>query len=46
MSRLHTDEDVLRLYEIWLRTGSRRAHGLLRQLGVDPAVVPVVSGAH
>ncbi len=46
MSRLHTDEDVLRLYEIWLRTGSRRAHGLLQQLGVDPAAVPVVSGAH
>ena len=24
------------LYEIWLKTGSRRAHGLLRQLGVRP----------
>jgi hypothetical protein len=46
MSRRHTDEDVLRLYEIWLRTGSRRAHGLLRQLGVDPAVVPVIDGAN
>ena len=32
----HTDADVLRLYEIWLKTGSRRAQGLLRGLGVDP----------
>ena len=36
MSYRHTDADVLRLYEIWLKTGSRRAHGLLRSLGVQP----------
>ncbi len=36
MSYRHTDADILRLYEIWLRTGSRRAHGLLEQLGVRP----------
>ncbi len=36
MSYRHTDADVLRLYEIWLKTGSRRAHGLLRGLGVQP----------
>lgn len=34
MSYRHTDADILRLYEIWLKTGSRRAHGLLEQLGV------------
>jgi len=28
--------DVLRLYELWLRTGSRRAERLLRRLGVEP----------
>lgn len=44
MSCRHSDRDVLRLYEIWLKTGSRRAYGLLRQLGVDAAVVPVASG--
>lgn len=44
MSYRHSDRDVLRLYEIWLKTGSRRAYGLLRQLGVDAAVVPVASG--
>jgi len=44
MSYRHSDRDVLRLYEIWLKTGSRRAYGLLRQLGVDAAVVPVAPG--
>lgn len=33
----HTDRDVLRLYEIWLKTGSRRSYQILRRLGVDPA---------
>jgi len=36
MSYRHTDADLLRLYEIWIKTGSRRAHGLLRRLGVQP----------
>jgi hypothetical protein len=36
MSCRHTDADLLRLYEMWLKTGSRRAHGLLRGLGVQP----------
>jgi len=33
----HTDSDVLRLYEIWLKTGSRRSYQILRRLGVEPA---------
>ena len=41
MSWRQSDRDVLRLYEIWLKTGSPRAHGLLREMGVSPAVVPV-----
>jgi hypothetical protein len=41
MSWRQTDRDVLRLYEIWLKTGSPRAHGLLREMGVTPAVVPI-----
>jgi hypothetical protein len=36
MSYRHTDADILRLYEVWMKTGSRRAHGLLNQLGVQP----------
>lgn len=31
-----SDRDVLRLYELWHTTGSRRAHRLLMQLGVQP----------
>jgi hypothetical protein len=36
MSYRHSDADVLRLYEMWMKTGSRRALGLLRTLGVQP----------
>src|SRR5580693_6580447 len=36
MSYVHTDADILRLYEIWMKTGSPRAHGLLNRLGVQP----------
>ena len=32
------DHDVLRLYEIWLRTGSRRAECMLRSMGIEPNV--------
>jgi hypothetical protein len=40
MAHRHDQRDVLRQYEIWLKTGSPRAHGILRGLGVEPAVVP------
>jgi hypothetical protein len=30
--------DVLRLYEVWLKTGSRRAARLLREHGLEPSV--------
>jgi hypothetical protein len=36
MSYRHTDADILRLYEIWMKTGSARAQGLLAKLGVQP----------
>jgi hypothetical protein len=36
MSYRYTDADILRLYEIWMKTGSQRAHGLLNRLGVQP----------
>jgi hypothetical protein len=32
-----SSKDILRLYELWLKTGSRRAQGLLQQLGVQPS---------
>ncbi len=40
MAHRHDHRDVLRQYEIWLKTGSPRAHGILRSLGVEPTVVP------
>ncbi|HEY5810167.1 MAG TPA: hypothetical protein VIT67_19495 [Povalibacter sp.] len=41
MSHTHTDKDILRQYEIWMKTGSPRAYGILRRLGVAP--VPVAA---
>jgi RNase adaptor protein for sRNA GlmZ degradation len=41
MAHRHDQRDVLRQYEIWLKTGSPRAHGILRGLGVEPVPVPV-----
>jgi hypothetical protein len=35
-SHRHSDEDILRLYEQWLKTGSPRSYRLLKGLGVDP----------
>jgi hypothetical protein len=46
MSYRHTDADILRLYEIWMKTGSPRAHGLLKQLGVQPVAVGGVRREH
>ena len=31
------DKDILRLYELWLTTGSQRAARLLRLLGIEPS---------
>ena len=39
VARTYSQNDVLRLYEIWLRTGSARARGLLSQLGIEAAPV-------
>lgn len=32
----HSDRDILRLYELWLKTGSRRSFRLLERLGIEP----------
>ena len=42
----HTDKDVLRLYEIWLKTGSRRCFELLKRLGVNPTAAGGTAFAH
>jgi hypothetical protein len=42
----HSQSDVLRLYEIWLKTGSPRAQRLLSGLGVDPSNAARTTFAH
>lgn len=32
----HSHEDVLRLYELWIKTRSRRNYALLKRLGIEP----------
>jgi len=39
MARPASDQDVLRLYEVWLKTSSPRARRLLQQRGVVPLAV-------
>lgn len=41
---VYSQRDVLRLYEIWLKTGSERTRRLLRRLGIEPS--PVALRAH
>jgi hypothetical protein len=36
---VYTQRDILRLYEVWLKTGSVRARRLLRRLGIEAAPV-------
>jgi hypothetical protein len=38
-AKVWSPKDVLRLYEVWLKTGSPRAQGLLFKLGVSPSQV-------
>ncbi len=45
-ARRSSDIDLLRTYEIWLRTGSRRAAFLLRQNGVVPMPNAVSRNSH
>ena len=39
-ARENSEIDLLRVYELWLKTGSRRAEALLRQAGVEPIPGP------
>src|SRR5499425_3378100 len=42
----HTDQDILRLYEVWLKTGSKRSFQILKRLGVDPTPAARGQRAH
>ena len=41
-----TDCDILRLYEIWLKTGSARCYAQLKRLGVEPTTAGGTAFAH
>ncbi|MDX1528250.1 MAG: hypothetical protein R3337_06450 [Gammaproteobacteria bacterium] len=38
--------DIMRLYEIWVRTGSRRAERTLRSIGIDPTETNISRSRH
>jgi hypothetical protein len=42
----HSDKDILRLYEVWLKTGSRRCYDILKRLGVEPTPAGGTAFAH
>ena len=42
----HSDKDILRLYEVWLKTGSRRCYEILKRLGVEPTAAGGTAFAH
>ena len=42
----HSDKDILRLYEVWLKTGSRRCYDILKRLGVEPTAAGGTAFAH
>jgi hypothetical protein len=41
-----SDRDILRLYEIWLKTGSARCYAQLKRLGVDPTAAGGTAFTH
>ncbi len=40
------DRDIMRLYELWLRTGSKRAEQKLRSIGIQPSESAVSRARH
>jgi hypothetical protein len=42
----HSDKDILRLYEIWMKTGSKRSYEILKRLGVEPTAAGGTAFAH
>ena len=45
-SYTHSDKDILRLYEVWLKTGSKRCYEILKRLGVEPTAAGGTAFAH
>jgi hypothetical protein len=45
-AHFNRDVDVMRLYEVWLRTGSKRAGRRLQRLGIQPLHASVSRRQH
>jgi hypothetical protein len=45
-SHLSSDVDIMRVYETWVRTGSRRAARTLRSVGIEPAEASISRVRH
>ncbi len=45
-ARAPCHDELLRLYELWIKTGSKRAAGRLRELGLEPAASARVGWSH
>ena len=45
-SYTHSDKDILRLYEVWMKTGSKRCYEILKRLGVEPTTAGGTGFAH
>lgn len=44
--RVFSERDILRLYDVWIKTGSKRAERLLKDLGVTPSEGAISRRAH
>jgi hypothetical protein len=42
----HSHRDILRHYEIWMKTGSKRSYEILKRLGVDPTLAARSQHSH
>ncbi len=45
-ANMQCSANILRLYELWLKTGSQRVARRLRALGIDPALTPITQTHH
>jgi hypothetical protein len=45
-THMNNDADIMRVYELWVRTGSRRAERTLRSIGIEPAEASVSRARH
>lgn len=43
---MNSSTDIMRLYEVWLRTGSPRSAARLRQIGIEPVPVGIPRHRH